>query len=572
MFQIQDINEYFRLPIYYEEKSQDLTKHIIDDFHFDQSNNPYQILFASKKYTNSDKNYNVHKIVAEMWKNQYSTDKKFLKNLQEFISQYKFDNTIYYRQFVNKWLKFKNETSFKKKYEFFDWSHLEFLNKNETALQCINYINVSSPIISLLIPFILFLIPLVVLFLRNNFSLNEYIELVKKQFSNHAFGKIFKLFGNNISTSQKMYTSLGVAFYFFTSYQNVLLCIKSYRNASFIQKFLFQLKSHLAHTLDLLNYNIELCEKCGLSRYSEYLTTQRNYMTQLYDKTNHITSDKLGISILFNIGSHMKLFYELFDNESIHKLMMFSFGVNAFSENIEGLVEWINREKLKKCEFSNSKKQQIKNSKYIYFIENDDAKSNLVNLSHNYIIHGPNASGKTTYLKSAFLNILFSQQFGFGYYDSCIIPVFNKLYSYINIPDTSDRDSLFQAEARRCLDIINDVNDLKMNKKDERQHYFAIFDELYSGTNPNEATLAAKGYLKYLEKIGVRFVLTSHFKELEESNYLKHTKNYFMNSINKDGKIEHTYKLKKGRNNVVGGFEVLTRLGYPDEIIQFMNN
>ena len=96
----------------------------------------------------------------------------------------------------------------------------------------------------------------------------------------------------------------------------------------------------------------------------------------------------------------------------------------------------------------------------------------------NYIITGPNASGKTTLLKTTMLNIIFSQQFGYGFYKKAKIFPFKILNSYINIPDTTGRDSLFQAEARRCLNILNNIKD---NKKD---HAFIIFDEIYSGTNP----------------------------------------------------------------------------------------
>ena len=53
------------------------------------------------------------------------------------------------------------------------------------------------------------------------------------------------------------------------------------------------------------------------------------------------------------------------------------------------------------------------------------------------IITGPNASGKTTILKSSLINILFSQQFGCGFYDSAKIKPFNNIHCYLNIPDTS---------------------------------------------------------------------------------------------------------------------------------------
>ena len=82
----------------------------------------------------------------------------------------------------------------------------------------------------------------------------------------------------------------------------------------------------------------------------------------------------------------------------------------------------------------------------------------------------------------------------------------------MNIPDTSGRDSLFQAEARQCKDILEQIT---ASKKDDS--HLIIFDELYSGTNPFEASAAAYGYLKYMNTMkNVRFYLTTHFVDLCE--------------------------------------------------------
>ena len=102
---------------------------------------------------------------------------------------------------------------------------------------------------------------------------------------------------------------------------------------------------------------------------------------------------------------------------------------------------------------------------------------NDVNLNTNMIITGVNASGKTTTLKTTALNIIFSQQFGFGFYESANLVPYTHIHSYLNIPDTSGRDSLFQAESRRCKEILDKIRDVPAD-----EYHFCIFDELYSGT------------------------------------------------------------------------------------------
>ncbi len=66
---------------------------------------------------------------------------------------------------------------------------------------------------------------------------------------------------------------------------------------------------------------------------------------------------------------------------------------------------------------------------------------------------------------------------------------------------------MFQAEARRCKEIIDAVDEVKPHCR-----HFCIFDEVFSGTNAEEAIIASFGFLKYLQqKPNVDFILTTHF-------------------------------------------------------------
>ena len=101
-------------------------------------------------------------------------------------------------------------------------------------------------------------------------------------------------------------------------------------------------------------------------------------------------------------------------------------------------------------EFVDKKKKNIFKNNYYAALKNNKPIKNTVKLQKNMIITGPNASGKTTILKSTLINIIFTQQFGCGFYDSGKLKPYKYIHCYLNIPDTSGRDSLFQAEARRC--------------------------------------------------------------------------------------------------------------------------
>jgi len=85
----------------------------------------------------------------------------------------------------------------------------------------------------------------------------------------------------------------------------------------------------------------------------------------------------------------------------------------------------------------------------------------------------------------------------YGFYKSCTLNPFNYFHCYINIPDSISRDSLFQAEVRRCKEILDNITD------NPSLRHFCVFDELYSGTNPYEAISSAYSYLNYITKIKI---------------------------------------------------------------------
>jgi DNA mismatch repair ATPase MutS len=199
------------------------------------------------------------------------------------------------------------------------------------------------------------------------------------------------------------------------------------------------------------------------------------------------------------------------------------------------------------------------------------------------IITGVNASGKTTVIKTVTINIIFSQQFGCGYYRSGQLLPYRHIYSYLNIPDTANRDSLFQAESRRCKSILDSID----ASVDDR--HFCIFDELYSGTNPDEATKAACSYVSYLSKYKfVTFLLTTHYYEIchyvekKKEGRRNKIKNYHMGVAHGDGDgdgdedededaLTNSYALVEGISMAKNGaYRVLAEMQYPIELLQSM--
>ena len=201
----------------------------------------------------------------------------------------------------------------------------------------------------------------------------------------------------------------------------------------------------------------------------------------------------------------------------------------------------------------------------IYYPPYDNPIKNDVVIDKKIIITGPNAAGKTTVIKSILLNIILSQQIGYGYYENAEITPYDYLHCYLNIPDTSGRDSLFQAESRRCKEILDCL------EKEKDKKHFCIFDELYSGTNPYEAVASAYGYIDHISNMkNVDLMLTTHYIQLcKNLKTNKNVKNYHMEvNVKSDYNVEYMYKYKKGISKIKGGIKVLYDLEYPESIIE----
>lgn len=563
-----NFNDNFKLPIYYNENKICLNKNIINDLELvntiDENNKP-----ILEYYFNSNNQFSKN-ILSQMCE-YYTNDIKYLKDSQILLQNYKSikdNNSIIlsdYKNIVNIWEEIKNDTGFKERYYYVDWPMWEFLNKSEQFLQIMSVFNMTSPIISLLLPIIILIIPFFVIKLKGlNITVEEYVKILKLIISQHALGKLFTEF-NNVETQQKMYLLASAGFYLFSFYQNILTCIRFNKNMTKIHNDLKEVELYLDYTINNIDNFLLYADKLeSYNRFCEILKEKKNKLVELKYKLSKITEYKLSYKKLFEIGNVLKYFYELYDDKIYEDAILYSFGLNAYLDSIDGLITNINDNKINFTQFTDKKKNNIFKNSYYAILKDKEHVKNTIKLNKNIIITGPNASGKTTLLKSTLINIILSQQFGCGFYSMAKLYPYKYIHCYLNIPDTSGRDSLFQAEARRCKDILDIID---FNKKET---HFCAFDELYSGTNPEEAEISATAFMEYLVKNkNISCMLTTHFiKVCSKLNKNKNIINCHMDAIKESNRINYTYILKTGISNLKGGINILSDMNYPKEIIE----
>lgn len=559
----------FQLPIEYTEHKK-LDKIVMQDLELEHSENTIM---------NHIFNNNNYKLLQPKYSSLYTTNLKFLKEQQKHIVNFDHCETKI-NDFIQNYLDYKSDPDFLNKYQYIQFEKFKNLNLYSPLLQVIGLYSFSSPLLALLAPIIGLILPYFVLLIKGvRISMNQYYYIIKSViFNNYIINGILNFHKNSLQTNA--YTIASIVFYFISIYNNITQCYNFYQNLTYLNSFIDNYNLLLCDGTKLINTMIKNCQ--NLSSFNPFLQKlqyHKNNIDTMKSNISTLTMFDSCMSKYGQLGILLKCNYEIFNNDSIHDTIMFLFYLNHYSEDIYSLKNTIQQSKLNACKFISTKTKTKRNNKvssttkftqmtglyYLPLINESNVVRNNISLDKNLIITGPNASGKTTILKSTLINLFLSQSIGFGCYDKCFIKPYDYFHSYLNIPDTSSRDSLFQAEARRCKDIIEMIDATKQSR------HFCIFDEIYSGTNPNDAVLCASLYLNGInkKKNHVDFVLTTHYIDLC-NKFINDdcVENNKMNVIEEDKtKFCYTYQLIKGISTINGGLKVLYDLDYPEYIL-----
>ena len=605
--QAENINkqtDIFKLPIYYLEDKKELDANLINDLELKttvEHKSLYNYVFnPSNKFSQK---------TCELWSKYYCTNTEFIKQTQELLHSQKLLQTqtkdeihkqptidaIMIEKVSEVYDEICTETGFIEKYYYIEYSHFQQFNNNSQFLQWLSLYNMTSPVLSLFIPVLFLIMPLFLIKMQGYpITIAMYLEILKQLFQKHQIGKLFSMQGG-LGMDKIVYVIFSLIMYVTQIYYNIMTCIKFYKNMKKIHEQLFIMRDYLDLTIKQMETFIQTANELELTTYQPFIedvTTHLRVLKHFHKEYCSIAPNKISFAKFKQIGYTMKCFYQLYKNEDYNKSLVYSFGFNGFINNLQELQKNIKENKLGTCKFlkgntssdsnkkdSKSKKTKNKHIKisfedaYFAPLVNANPVKNSYTLDKHMIITGPNAAGKTTMLKTTIFNILLSQQIGFGFYKKAKLAPYDYIHCYINIPDTSGRDSLFQAEARRCKNIL----DLIEQSSNESRH-FCIFDELYSGTNPYEAISSAYAYLKYLNKYdNLNFMLTTHYLDLcKKLDGIEHINNYHMNILTHNDHSDanhgsssfvYTYELKEGISSIKGGIKVLSDLNYPKDII-----
>jgi len=420
----------------------------------------------------------------------------------------------------------------------------------------INYINYIEPVLDFYHIYKIYLIPItsilypVSTFFAPYYYLNQYMKLnISFQQYINIFIEIikfsFQTTGNIKADLIKFITIfLYVAVYLYNMYQTYEMAVLLYDIKHKLHQKMEGLISFVNHSKYVLSsVSDKIIEPFFNIEFFKGEIDIRNSMTDIYRLWKDDSSLKNNIILM------LKNIYAIDVIDSICKLKNDSYDDNWSICNYE------------------TDKTIILDAKNPLLLKNTNQISNPVNLSKNIIITGPNAGGKTTYVKTILANVILSHTFGICYSVKSDIVLYDTIYSFMRLTDILGSKSYFEVEAEYCSKMIKEADILNKNNKKG----LFLMDEPMHSTPPIEGMSTAYAVAEYLSKLnGITLLITTHFHKLVilEELYPDKFINISVDAIKKDNGFYFPYKIKKGHSYQCIAIELLNSKDFPDNIIE----
>ena len=432
---------------------------------------------------------------------------------------------------------------------YFHSRFLDKLNNSEYLLTSTNVYNmIVSPVIGILSPFIYYIIPFIII--KYKFKLNiSFFQYLKFSYSSISSSK---LIFDSTTSNIKYILLLSYCVSFFVYFHGVWNSLQVSRNTFNISSFIVSkindlsdiivLEDRLTNLIDIINNPfIKIPTVCTIYPVSNSLFTFGKQLK--YFKNIDRNNIKLFLNKIFLFDSLLAI---------IKTRTNLSLNLSNYNDNcaiIKPFVLMIQFNHINLCKHHNCVKNNFR-------IGYDTYPSNS-------IITGPNAAGKSTFIKAFYINVILSQTICMGAYQSLCFTPFKYFNTQITIPDCKGVASLFEAEMYRSKQTIEDIKNLKSTE-------FALItmDELFNSTNVVEGISGAYAILHHLSKFNNLInIVTTHFVYLTKLKKTGLFSLYKMNATISDNDIYYSYTISNGVSRQTIALEILKINNFDDEII-----
>ena len=422
---------------------------------------------------------------------------------------------------------------------------------NEFNLNITNKIKFSNVVI-----LIIFYIVMYIFFNTTGIkmSITDYLKSIATGYY-YAASLVLSVFISNetiVDWLSKGLTFLYLAYNIYSMYQTIIACVKHYTKCN-------EFKEHYNKMIKVIGtckaiWNLDMFKRKILDKSTIDLTSQS------FRKLEKIFSDEesLGYMIVTQLDCYKYQYY--------------------FSTilNYAGVVDMIiSNSKLLRNGYTSpcidltyEKPYIIAESIWNPVLNYDSQVKNECNVGlnnyQNMIITGPNKAGKSTYMRSLILSVYLAQTLGVTCAQKFYFTPFTEMFTYLNVPDTIGKESLFEAELERCYKYYNKVITSNTNNK-----IIGFIDELFTGTNYYEGMAGSYAIIKKITESPYAItVLTTHFHEICTIPNISYNKFYATIENNAKSKYKFSYKMEKGISDQCIALDLLLERGYGNELVE----
>lgn len=358
--------------------------------------------------------------------------------------------------------------------------------------------------------------------------------------------------------------------------------------------------SEASKDLKKIRRNIEICEGRIRERLNKFLTsaTNKKYIQEFIISKrddrfvvpikasfkNEVegsildTSSK-GSTVFIEPASISKYSLELItlkSEESIEEYKILSYLTELIYDKIKEIK--LNMEIVSEYDMIFAKAKFSQNNKCITPKINNYGQTKIINGRHpllkgnvvpldfeigkeyrSLIITGPNAGGKTVTLKTVGILTLMTQcGFDIPAMDNTEISIFEKIF--VDIGDNQSIENALSTFSSHIKNISNIMREANKNT-------LVLFDEIGSGTDPNEGASLAIALLEEFYQMGCITIASTHYEEIKSfANKHPHFENAGM-MFDKET-LEPLYKLTIGKSEDSNALFISKKMGIKDRVLQ----
>ena len=488
-----------------------------------------------------------------------------IKDLENDLLWFWNDNNMKHIELMNDLIYFN--------YDFIPFFNVnDILNNNEKALLITNiYKIIVAPLLTILTPLLSVIIPLVVLiyFQKKSGLQIPITETLTTYFKSLLSADTMKILIKN-PTKAFLASLVTKGIYIFMYFQNIYYSVQSANNTHKIINIIHEKLNKINRYLELSNIVVNTCHENDIKSLNPFLENVRivedigfynEYFNDVVFKENpRLFSNKGKILHTFrNFGKTKNDLPNVFNYIGIIDCIMSIENLLASSTTSNPYCF---------STYIKNTNKPVVNSKDLWhpYLNNKNVVKNDLTMNNNILITGPNAAGKSTFIKSVIINIILSQTIGISSASNFECTPFKMIETYLHIPDSKGMSSLFEAEMFRSKEYIQ-----KIKMLDKSDFSFIVLDEIFSSTNYVEGFSGAYSIIKKISSFeNTLSITTTHYTDLEVLE--KDTKGSVVNykfdvdyDVNKN--IIFNYKIKRGVSRQYIALELLKKNNFDEDII-----